>query len=176
MTLSTFFPPLIAPAAAALVLLAAGPVRSAGVSAATEQCLGCHEAVTPGIVSDWKVSRHSKMTLSEALRTPALERRVPAAAVPEGQAETVVGCAECHTRNADRHPDTFEHNGHRVHIVVSPEDCAACHPVEREQYAGNLMANAHGNLQGNPVYRSRHGIPTSGTERPSPRFPGRRAL
>ena len=54
----------------------------------------------------------------------------------------------------DKHADSFEHNGHRVHIVVTPEDCAGCHPVEREQYAKNLMANAHGNLQGNPVYRS----------------------
>lgn len=145
---------LIAPVATALILQAAGPARSAGVSAATEECLGCHEEVTPGIVGDWKASRHAKVTPAEALRKPALERRVSATAAPEGQAETVVGCAECHTRDADRHPDSFEHNGHRVHTVVSPEDCAGCHPVEREQYAGNLMANAHGNLQGNPVYRS----------------------
>jgi hypothetical protein len=144
----------IASVAAALVLLSAGPALSGEISAATEECLGCHEEVTPGIVADWRASRHAKVTPAEALVKPALERRVSAAAAPEGLAGTVVGCAEFHTRNADRHPDSFEHNGHRVHIVVSPEDCAACHPVETEQYARNLMANAHGNLQGNPVYRS----------------------
>lgn len=143
------------PTIAALTLtLAAGPARSAGVSAATEECIGCHAEVTPGIVGDWRASRHSKVTPAEGLAKPALERRISAAAAPEGTAERVVGCAECHTRNPDQHADSFEHNGHRVHIVVSPEDCAACHPVERGQYAKNLMANAHGNLQRNPVYRS----------------------
>ena len=76
MSCRTSFVPLIAPAAVTLVLLAAGPVRSAGISAATEECLGCHEAVTSGIVADWEASRHSKTTLSEALRRPALERRL----------------------------------------------------------------------------------------------------
>ena len=41
-----------------------------------------------------------------------------------------------------------------MHIVVSPEDCAACHPMEREEYAGNLMAHAYGNLQRNPLYHA----------------------
>ena len=94
------------------------------------------------------------MTPTEALAKPRIQRRISAAAPPAGMAGTVIGCAECHRMNAERHPDTFEHNGHRVHIVVSPEDCAACHPEEREQYADNLMANAHGNLQGNALYRS----------------------
>ena len=147
--------PLFAPAALALILLSAVvPAHSAALSPATEECLGCHEEVTPGIVADWKASRHSRVTPAEALQKPRLERRVSAAAAPEAMADRVVGCAECHLMRAERHPDSFEHNGHRVHIVVTPEDCAACHPVEREQYAKNLMANAHGNLQGNPVYRS----------------------
>ena len=142
MKLRTPCPTLSATAAVALFLVAAGPARSAGVSAATEACLGCHESATPGIVADWRASRHARVTPAEALRKPALERRVSAAAAPEGQAETVVGCAECHTRTPDKHADSFEHNGHRVHILVSPGDCAACHPVERAQYAKNLMANA----------------------------------
>lgn len=141
-------------AAVALTLAAPAPGSPAGVSSATEECIGCHEDVTPGIVGDWRASRHSRVTPAEGLAKPALERRVSAAAAPEGTAEHVVGCAECHTRNPETHADSFEHNGHRVHIVVSPEDCAGCHPVEREQYAKNLMANAHGNLVGNPVYQS----------------------
>ena len=131
---------------------AAGAVFAAEVSGDTEDCLGCHEEVTPGIVEDWRASRHSHVSPAEGLAKPKLQRRVSAAAVPEGLAATVVGCAECHTMNADKHPDTFEHNGYSVHVVVSPEDCATCHPTERSEYADNLMANAYGNLMGNPVY------------------------
>jgi len=135
------------------ILLAAGPVSGAvSLSGDTEGCLGCHEEVTPGIVGDWRASRHAMTAPSHALGKAVLERRFSAAAPPEGTAEVVVGCAECHTRDPDRHADTFEHNGYRVHVVVTPEDCAACHPEEREQFRRNLMANAYGNLVDNPVY------------------------
>jgi hypothetical protein len=53
----------------------------------------------------------------------------------------------------EKHPDTFEHNGFQVHVVVTPEDCATCHPVEVRQYGKNIMSHAYGNLQNNPVYR-----------------------
>ena len=69
---------LIAPVIAHLILLAEGPAHSADVSAATEECLGCHEEVPPGIVGDGKASRHAKVTPAEALRKPALERRISA--------------------------------------------------------------------------------------------------
>ncbi|MHB8765181.1 MAG: multiheme c-type cytochrome [Deferrisomatales bacterium] len=144
-------------AGAALAALAATTAAegwaAAPVSSATEACLGCHAEVTPGIVADWRASRHSRVSPGEALRRAPRERRVSASSAPEGLADTAVGCAECHTRDPDRHADTFEHNGFRVHVVVTPDDCAACHPEERAQYAENLMANAHGNLQDNPLYR-----------------------
>lgn len=135
-----------------LVAVSGGGVQAAEVSDATDTCLGCHTEVTPGIVADWRASRHSHVTPALGLAKPVLERRVSAATVPEALAETVVGCAECHTANPDQHADTFEHNGYSVHVVVSPEDCAICHPVERREYADNLMANAYDNLMGNPVY------------------------
>lgn len=138
--------------ALAALATAAASARAAAVSDATSECLGCHEEVTPGIVGDWKASRHSRVTPAEALQKSTLERRFSAAEAPAGLAGTVVGCAECHTRNPDAHADTFEHNGYRVHIVVTPEDCAGCHPAEREQFAQNLMANAHANLVDNSVY------------------------
>lgn len=146
--------PWLAPGLGALACVAAGPVRSAQVSEATTACIGCHEAVTPGIVADWKHSRHAAVTPAEALSRPGVQRRYSAASPPAGMGATVVGCAECHRMKPERHPDSFEHNGHKVHIVVSPEDCAGCHPEERGQYANNLMANAHGNLQENTLYRS----------------------
>jgi hydroxylamine dehydrogenase len=69
-------------------------------------------------------------------------------------ANVVVGCAECHTMNPKKHKDTFEHNGYSVHVVVTPGDCAACHPLEVEQYGENLMSHAYGNLVDNSLYRS----------------------
>jgi hypothetical protein len=135
-------------------LLPGATFAAPATSGDTDDCLGCHEEVTPGIVADWRHSRHSRVTPGEALGRPERERRFSAATPPDGTAEVVVGCAECHTRNPDAHVDTFEHNGYRVHVVVTPEDCAGCHPVERGQYAGNLMANAYANLMANPVYAS----------------------
>ena len=68
-------------------------------------------------------------------------------------ADVVIGCAECHTINPRKHPDTFEHEGYTVHVVVTPHDCATCHPTEVKQYSRNLMSHAYGNLNENPVYR-----------------------
>ncbi|MGQ9813282.1 MAG: multiheme c-type cytochrome [Dissulfurimicrobium sp.] len=124
------------------------------ISEATQTCLGCHESVTPGIVADWKSGRHSKMTVDEALNKPVIERRISIDKVPNGMQGFVVGCAECHTIDAASHKDTFEHNGFKVHVVVTPADCAKCHPVERDEYAKNIMSEAYGNLVNNPVYHS----------------------
>ncbi len=137
-----------------LSLLLSGPALSAAATLSddTQTCLACHESLTPGIVGDWRASRHARVTPTEALGRTGLERRFSASEAPEGTANVAVGCAECHTRNPDAHPDTFDHNGYRVHIVVTPEDCSGCHPVEREQFKKNLMANAHGNLVDNAVY------------------------
>jgi hydroxylamine dehydrogenase len=137
-----------------LTLLSCGALRSAPVSEDTESCLLCHNSVTPGIVADWERSLHAKTTPGEALKKEALERRVSTAAVPGALSGSTVGCAECHTMNSDRHGDSFEHNGFQVHMVVTPSDCAACHPTERAQYEHNIMSWAYVNLNNNPVYRS----------------------
>lgn len=122
------------------------------ISEDTEGCLGCHEVVTPGIVADWKNSRHSKVSPALGMAKQPQERRISATKVEDSLAETAVGCAECHTMNAGAHPGSFEHNGYNVHTVVSPADCATCHPVEVEEYGDNLMSQAYGNLMGNPLY------------------------
>ena len=131
------------------------PVRAQSpVSQATQACLDCHREVTPGIVADWRASLHARITPAVALKKPALERCVSAGEVPQGLAHVVVGCAECHTANPKSHKDTFEHNGYQVHVVVTPRDCAICHPAEVEQYSKNLMSHAYGNLMNNPLYRN----------------------
>ncbi|MBN2645429.1 MAG: hydroxylamine oxidase [Desulfuromonadaceae bacterium] len=123
------------------------------VSDATQECLGCHSIVTPGIVADWQKSRHAFVTPAEGLAKPEQQRRISANSVAESLSATVIGCAECHTMNNDKHAtDAFEHNGFTIHTVVSPSDCATCHPTERDEFSDNLMSQAFTNLMDNPVY------------------------
>jgi len=119
----------------------------------TRDCLGCHEYSHPGIVEDWRESRHAGTSVKDALGVSGLSRRVSADTVPDPLASTSVGCAECHTLNAESHADTFEHNGYDVHVVVTPRDCATCHPVESDEFSQNLMSHSRDNLAGNAVYR-----------------------
>ena len=91
-------------------------------------------------------------TIKEAMARPSRARRISLAQAPRGLQDVAVGCAECHTINPRKHPDTFEHEGYKVHVVVTPQDCATCHPTEVKQYGQNLMSHAHGNLNKNPVY------------------------
>jgi len=130
----------------------AGLCAAGEPSADTETCLECHQAVHPGLVGDWLQSRHSRTTPQEALEKPEPKRRLSASGVPEDLRGKAVGCAECHTLRPEAHKDTFEHNGYQVHVVVTPADCAACHPEERGQYSENIMSRAYGNLMDNPVY------------------------
>ncbi len=122
------------------------------VSSATQECLGCHVVFHPGIVADWQNSRHFVVSPKTALAADGMQRRVSSQQVPEQLQETSVGCAECHTLRGEAHADTFEHNGYDIHVVVSPDDCATCHAVERAQYAKNIMAMAEKNLAENSLY------------------------
>ena len=128
------------------------------LSDASEACLSCHSVYTPGIVRDWQRSLHARTTVRQALTKPQQERRVSVAG-PEDvrglSADVAVGCAECHLLDPDAHGDTFEHQGYRVHVVVSPSDCGRCHPVEQTEYRErNKMSRAHENLAGNRFYQS----------------------
>jgi hydroxylamine dehydrogenase len=120
----------------------------------TAACLECHASLNPGLAAEWQKSHHAAITPADALKKPKLERRVSAEKVPDRLSQKAVGCAECHTLNQEKHKDTFEHNGYRVHVVVTPEDCATCHTVEVRQYGQNIMAYARVNLVDNPIYQS----------------------
>ncbi|MCE5336116.1 MAG: hydroxylamine oxidase [Desulfobacteraceae bacterium] len=142
-----FFPLLF------LLLLAPSAYGEQRFSTATEECLGCHATINPGIVSAWKKSRHAAVTPAEAFKVEGLDRKISSGDIGDEMKNVVVGCAECHTLDPKSHADNFEHNGHDVHVVVSPKDCAACHAVEAGQYQKNLMAQAHPNLTSNAVYQ-----------------------
>jgi hypothetical protein len=125
---------------------------SGRISKETKACIECHSSVHPGIVADWQRSRMAKVTPKAARSMILKKRRVSFKKVPDILARVVVGCAECHTLNPKKHQDTFEHNGHQVHVVVTPDDCATCHPIEVGQYSKNIMSHAYGNLKNNVVY------------------------
>ena len=63
-----------------------------------------------------------------------------------------MGCAECHATHPEQHQDTVEHDAFRIYPVVSPADCAVCHPAEAVQFDRNKMAQAYPSLVNNPVY------------------------
>lgn len=128
------------------------PAGTAPISDDTQTCIECHEEYTPGIVGDWRTSRHARTTPTEALQKPTLERRMSGETIPETLQTVAVGCYECHSLNPDRHEDNFEHFGYEINIVVSPNDCSTCHPVEAEEYGRSKKAHALDNLQQNPVY------------------------
>ena len=140
----------------AAFLILPGSVQAAQgkpqLSSTSTTCQACHASVHPGIVEGWKKSLHSRSSPAMGMAKPELERRISARNVPEDLREVSVGCAECHTLNPESHADTFNHNGFQVHTVVTPEDCAVCHPQEREQFTRNIMSQARGNLIDNPVF------------------------
>lgn len=123
------------------------------ISPATKECIDCHSEVTPQIVYDWKKSLHARTTPFMALKKKHLKRRISIEKVEDNLGKYVVGCFECHALNPKQHKDTFSHNEHNIHVVVTPKDCALCHPVENIQYQKNKMAHAYGNLVYNSLYR-----------------------
>lgn len=140
---------------AGLLLAGAGPAgaeQAPPISEATQACLDCHAEATPAIVADWRRGRMARSSVALALAKPARQRRVSAQQVPPELVKVAVGCAECHTLSPKAHADTFDHGDAQVHVVVTPQDCATCHPTEVEQYSGNLMSHAYGNLVRNPLY------------------------
>jgi len=84
------------------------------LSAASLECIECHARQTTAIYEEWGSSKHFRGN---------------------------VGCYECHRAEADD-SDGFDHNGHRISIVVSPRDCARCHAKEVREFDESHHAKA----------------------------------
>ncbi|HKA37903.1 MAG TPA: multiheme c-type cytochrome [Thermoanaerobaculia bacterium] len=69
------------------------------LSAESRKCVTCHSQKTPGIVAQWKGSRH---------------------------AAEAVGCFECHGAGANE-AGAFEHEGETIATVLTPNACSGCH-------------------------------------------------
>jgi hypothetical protein len=129
-------------------------IPQAALSPQTEACIGCHRMYTPGIVHDWMTSRHSKTIPAEAMKKSPLEKRTSAGSLPQSLQGYVVGCYECHSLNPDAHKDNFKHMGYSINVIVTPNDCQTCHPVEAKQFAGSKKSYAYKNLMDNAVYHT----------------------
>ena len=83
-------------------------------SAEDDPCIECHSEsqVMPGILEDWANSRHAGEDVS---------------------------CIDCH-EGEESDIDIVRHNGYWVSAIVSPLDCAECHPDEVAENDRSLHA------------------------------------
>ncbi len=88
------------------------------LSKETRECVKCHKRNNPGLVQQWGNSKHYRAN---------------------------VGCYECHKADASD-PDAFIHDDKKVKkhisIIVSPKDCANCHPREVKEMTESHHAKA----------------------------------
>ncbi len=114
----------VAVALVPIAVVAAGTARRAravsGAGDGSAECVTCHQGQSPGIVEQWRGSRHARAG---------------------------VGCLGCH--RAERgDADAFEHGGAVVATIVTPRDCGRCHQRENGEFqpshharAGNILAS-----------------------------------
>jgi len=99
---------------ATLVSFPALGADTSQLSDAGKACIECHSSTTPGIVEQWKASAHAK---------------------------SGVDCYSCHKAN-DGDPATFDHNGYKIAVIVTPNYCARCHQAEVTQFEKSHHAAA----------------------------------
>ena len=94
---------------------------SRGLTEDGRNCITCHRDVDPGVVADWKNSRHGHVGVS---------------------------CIDCHAVPSDSptaidHEDIFDmddydtsllNNNVKISALVPPSTCARCHAAEHEQF------------------------------------------
>jgi hydroxylamine dehydrogenase len=84
------------------------------ISKEGKACLECHASTTPGIVEQWQTSAHAKKG---------------------------VDCYSCHQADP-KDPATFDHNGYKIAVIVTPNYCARCHAAEAKQFEKSHHAAA----------------------------------
>ena len=110
-----------------LVLLAIGLLATpalafqsnlpAQLSEETDSCLECHREDNPGLYQQWGAGKHFGAN---------------------------VGCYECH-KAEEGDPDVLRDEDHEdfvIATIVSPQDCAQCHPTEVEEFVNSHHAKA----------------------------------
>lgn len=92
-------------------------------------CIECHRQTTPGIFSDWAMSRHASANIT------CLDCH-------QAQ-ETDKDVAKAHAQYYDRKDLPYGSKEFFIPVsaVVSPKDCSRCHPDEVTQYSRSKHAN-----------------------------------
>ncbi|MFL5302439.1 MAG: multiheme c-type cytochrome [Anaeromyxobacteraceae bacterium] len=86
--------------AGAALAQAKAPAKHAGKSAGDDACVACHRSVTPTIVSDWRLSKHSQYDVScDACHGSDHTTRDDVARVRLPTADT---CGACHARQTEQ--------------------------------------------------------------------------
>jgi hydroxylamine dehydrogenase len=81
-----------------------------------EACITCHRTTTVGIVNDWEDGVHGVAGVT---------------------------CSACHVpQDPGDRPDLFDHNGFQVVTIVTPAQCAVCHPREGAEFLASRHADA----------------------------------
>ncbi|NJL27154.1 MAG: hypothetical protein HC897_04330 [Thermoanaerobaculia bacterium] len=88
---------------------------SAG-SATNDECLSCHQEVTPGITKEWALSRHYAAG---------------------------VDCLGCHGTELGPEKGGFAHHGQQISVIVSPLVCKTCHQREYEEFSLSAHSRAY---------------------------------
>jgi hypothetical protein len=96
------------------LLISFVPFSHSQISAEGQTCINCHSSSTPGIVEQWRESAHAKKS---------------------------VDCYSCHRAN-EKDSAAFDHYGHRIAVIVTPNYCARCHGKEVEQFEKSHHAQA----------------------------------
>ncbi len=110
----------------------------AELSRESRACIQCHQKESPAVVQQWGASKHFRAK---------------------------VGCYECHVARAGE-PDAFMHYKQRISVIVSPRDCAVCHPTEVREFSDSHHAQG-GKILGSldnvlaEVVEGNHGFVTS---------------
>lgn len=88
------------------------------------KCMTCHKEKTTGLYQQWYHSEHGKHNVT---------------------------CYDCHQAEKSD-PDAFMHEGALIATMVTPKDCASCHPKEAKQTMESHHATAGQILQSNDAY------------------------
>jgi len=84
-----------------LVLSSSGLVYATDQASAASQCVECHNKVTPNIVSDWKLSKHSQAEITCAACHG--DQHNSSSDVAKAKLPTPDTCATCHSTQVEQY-------------------------------------------------------------------------
>ncbi len=87
---------------------------SANLTTESQKCVSCHKEKTNFVFNEWKKSKHF---------------------------QNDVGCYECHGTTKEN-PAAYKHMGVTISTLVSPNQCARCHPGIVEEYQNSIHAKS----------------------------------